>query len=109
MRNNWLVLFFMFALVTSGWAQGSEWMMKVNIRYSHAGCFSERIDVISGSFNGQNLGLIDGDVIGPLGNEYRFVLKGTNWAGITNKTMTMAVKGTCSNVFLPAQDLSRFT
>ncbi|MBT1686335.1 T9SS type A sorting domain-containing protein [Dawidia soli] len=89
-------------------AQNYEWMLEIHVRYSHSGCMSEQIDIIQAVFNGQNWGL-NGDVVpGTLGKEYKVYARGTNWAGIANKNISVAVKGTCSDVFLPARDLSMF-
>src|SRR5687768_798507 len=105
MKNNWLVIFFI-GIATSGWAQ-SEWMLDVHVTYTHPGCMSQNIDIVNVVFNGQNVGL-QGDVTGTP-NEYQLYLKGTNWAGVANKMISIAVKGTCSDVFLPAHDLSVFS
>lgn len=106
-RNSCLLLLCMLGVMSTSLAQNYEWMMEIRVRYSHSGCPSEKIDIINAMFNGTNWGL-NSDATGPIGNEHVTYARGTNWAGIANKNISIAVKGTCSDVFITPINLSIF-
>ncbi|MCD9017605.1 T9SS type A sorting domain-containing protein [Parachryseolinea silvisoli] len=106
-RNSFLLLVCVLGMVSTSRAQNYEWMMEIRVLYSHSGCPSEKIDIINAVFNGTNWGL-NSDVTGPIGNEHIAYARGTNWEGIADKKISIAVKGTCSDVFITPHDLSIF-
>lgn len=77
-----------------GLAQGDAWVMKV---HAWVDCNNARIDNASYTFNGQTVYLNSSNATFTT-SQVDFVVKGTNWPGVANKTMSLTVQGSCPTV-----------